>query len=127
MSETFKTQARILVVEDESIVALDLKFRLMSMGYTVPAPASSGEAAIQEAARTRPDLVLMDIRLRGDMDGIQAAGEIQARFDIPVIYLTALADDSTMRRVAETPHAGCILKPFSDDELQSAIEAALYR
>jgi CheY-like chemotaxis protein len=69
----------------------------------------------------------MDIRLRGDMDGIQAAREIQARFEIPVIYLTALADDSTMRRVAETPHAGCILKPFSDDELQSAIEAALYR
>ena len=122
-----QAKARILVVEDEGIVALDVKLRLLSLGYLVTALAASGEAAIQAAATTRPDLVLMDIRLQGHMDGIEAAREILARFDIPVIYITALSDDRTMQRIAETPHSGCILKPFDDGDLQAAIERGLSR
>ena len=118
-----QAKARILVVEDEGIVALDVKLRLLSLGYLVTALAASGEAAIQAAATTRPDLVLMDIRLQGQMDGIEAAREILARFDIPVIYITALSDDRTM----QTPHSGCILKPFDDGDLQAAIERGLSR
>jgi CheY-like chemotaxis protein len=122
-----QAKARILVVEDEGIVALDLKLRLLGFGYLVTALAASGEAAIQAAATTRPDLVLMDIRLQGHMDGIEAAREILARFDIPVIYITALSDDRTMQRIAETPHSGYILKPLDDGDLQTAIERGLSR
>jgi CheY-like chemotaxis protein len=83
--------AKILVVEDEAIVAKDLQYRLTKFGYTVPAIASSGEEAINKAVEISPDLVLMDIRLKGSMDGIEAAQEIYKRLDIPVIYLTAYA------------------------------------
>ena len=117
----------ILVVEDESIVALDLKNGLRSLGYSVPALASSGEEAIQEAAETRPDLVLMDIQLRGDMDGIEAAGEIRARFDIPVLYLTAFADDDIVRRARSTEPYGYLIKPFEERQLHTSIEMALHK
>ncbi|MCK4314863.1 MAG: PAS domain S-box protein [Anaerolineae bacterium] len=117
----------ILVVEDESIVALDLKNGLRSLGYSVPALASSGEEAIQEAAETRPDLVLMDIQLRGDMDGIEAAGEIRARFDIPVLYLTAFADDDIVRRARSTEPYGYLIKPFEERQLHTTIEMALHK
>jgi CheY-like chemotaxis protein len=79
------SQAQILVVEDESIVALDIQDRLIRLGYTVSASASSGAEAIRKAANRRPDLVLMDVKLRGEMDGIEAAERIRARFDIPVV------------------------------------------
>jgi CheY-like chemotaxis protein len=116
---------KILIVEDESIVALDLKNRLIRLGYFVSGIAVSGEAAIQKAAETCPDLVLMDIRLKGDMDGIEAAKEIQARFGIPIIYLTALVDDDTMQRVDATASDGYILKPFEQSELRATVETAL--
>ena len=118
-------QARIMIVEDESIVALDLKNRLIRLGYLVPAITDSGEKAIKKAVETRPDLVLMDVRLKGDMDGVEAAQEIQARFDIPVIYLSALVDRDTTRKTAATAPGPYIIKPFEEAELYSAIKAAL--
>lgn len=119
--------AQILVVEDESIVAEEIQSRLRKLGYPVPAVAFSGEEAIEKAEETRPDLVLMDIRLKGDMDGVKAAEQIRARFHIPVIYLTAYADEDTLQRAKITQPFGYILKPFKERELQIAIEMGLYR
>ena len=119
--------ARILVVEDEGIVAEEIRSRLKRLRYEVAAVASSGEEAIKKAEETRPDLVLMDIRLRGGMDGVEAAEEIRARFDIPVIYVTAYADEATLRRAKTTEPYGYILKPFEDKELRTSIEVALYK
>ncbi|MEW5959904.1 MAG: PAS domain S-box protein [Chloroflexota bacterium] len=120
-------QTQILVVEDESIVALDIRRRLIRLGYAVPALAASGAEAIDQAARTRPDLVLMDIKLEGDMDGIEAAECIRARFDLPIIYLTAYADANTMQRARFSQPYSYLLKPFEERELQTNIEMALYR
>ena len=120
-------QARILVVEDESIVALDIQSQLTSLGYTVLAVVFSGEAAINSVAQTQPDLVLMDIKLKGEMDGVEAAHRIGSRFSIPLIYLTAFADQDTLRRAKATNPYGYLLKPFEEDELHSAIETALYK
>ncbi len=118
---------RILVVEDEGIVATGIRTMLKRLGYDVPAVASSGEEAIKKAAGTRPDLVLMDIVLEGDIDGIDAAEQIRARFDIPVVYLTAYADDSTLQRAKLTAPYGYILKPFNERELQATLVMALYK
>jgi CheY-like chemotaxis protein len=118
-------KSKILIVEDEGIVALDLESRLRGMGYVVVGVTDSGREAIQKAIETHPDLVLMDIRLKGDVDGIEAAGVIRARLDIPVIYLTALVDEDTMRRANVTQPHDSIAKPFEEDELRTAIEAAL--
>lgn len=118
----------ILVVEDEGIVARDLKNKLQDMGYIVSGIASSGEQAIEKAGETPPDLVLMDIVLKGDiMDGVEAAAQIRARFDIPVVYVTAYADDALLERAKLTEPYGYILKPFKERELRSAIEIGLYR
>jgi PAS domain S-box len=118
---------KILVVEDESIVAMDIKHRLENMGYIVPAITSSGEEAVAKAAETNPDLVLMDIVLKGEMDGIDAAQQIKDNFDIPVVYLTAYSDEKTLKRAKITGPFGYIIKPFEDRELHSAIEVALYK
>ncbi len=120
-------RTQILVIEDENIVALDLKNRLEILGYTVPAVISSGQEAIHQAAEIRPDLILMDIKLKGSMDGIAAAGQIRDRFDIPLIYLTAYADEVTLERAKITEPFGYLLKPFEDRELQTTIEIALYK
>ncbi len=119
--------AKILIVEDEGIVALDLANRLRRMGYCVVDSVGSGERAIEQATEMRPDLVLMDIRLRGKLDGIEAAQVIRVQLDIPVIYLTALADRDTIRRAEMTHPAGYITKPFEDEELRATIGAALGR
>ena len=116
--------ARILVVEDEIIVAKDIQKTLRSVGYAVPTIASSGEEALQKAADTRPDLVLMDIRLKGDMDGVDTAQQIRARFDIPVIYLTAYTDDKAVQRAKITEPYGYIVKPFAARELHASIQMA---
>ncbi len=118
---------RILVVEDDIIIARMLEDMLMGGGYEVPAIAISGAEAIQQVAEKRPDLVLMDIMLEGDMDGIQAASEIRLRFDVPVVYLTAYADESTLQRAKVTEPFGYMLKPFSDVELHANVEMALYK
>ena len=121
------TGARILIVEDELIVAKNIETRLKSLGYVVPVIAASGEEAIQGAAETRPDLVLMDIKLQGEIDGVEAAEEIRARFDIPVVYLTGYADEGTLQRAKVTDPFGYILKPFEVNELRSSIEMALHK
>ncbi|MCP4542215.1 MAG: response regulator [Chloroflexi bacterium] len=120
-------KAKILVVEDENIVALDIKNMLEGLGYRVPALVSSGERAIQKADEIRPDLVLMDIQLKQAMNGVEAARQIRTRFDIPVIYLTAYADDKTVQKAKETEPFGYILKPLEERELHTNIEIALYR
>ena len=121
------TTTQILIVEDEGIVAEEIQSRLKNRGYEVSAVAVSGEEAIQKAGETRPDLVLMDIKLKGDVDGIEAAKEIRSRFDIPVIYLTAYADEDTVQRAKVTEPFGYILKPFEERELHTSIEMALYK
>jgi PAS domain S-box-containing protein len=120
-------KTRVLIVEDEGITALDMKGRLEHAGYSVPATASSGLEAIAEAERTQPDLVLMDIRLQGEMDGIEAAGVIRARLDIPVVYLTAYADGETLQRAKVTEPYGYLIKPFEGRDVRTTIEMALYK
>jgi two-component system cell cycle sensor histidine kinase/response regulator CckA len=120
-------QAKILIVEDERIVALDLESSLESLGYAVAGSVSSGERAVEKVGQTRPDLVLMDITLKGTMDGVQAATQIHERFDIPIIYLTAHADETTLQRAKLTQPFGYLLKPFEDRDLHASIEIALYK
>ena len=122
-----KWPASILIVEDETIIALDIRITLESLGYTVPAIAVSGLEAIEKAVEFRPDLVLMDIHLRGAMDGIEAIEQIRGRVDVPVIYLTAYADAATVERARKTEPYGYLLKPFEQRELHIVIEMALYR
>ncbi|MUG93407.1 response regulator [Scytonema sp. UIC 10036] len=119
--------AKILIVEDERIVAKDIAKRLQNLGYVVVAAVSSGEEAIEKAAETRPDLVLMDIRLKGKIDGIKASEHIRTEFNIPVIFLTAYADEKTLQRAKVTEPFGYIIKPFDERELYAAIEVALRR
>ncbi len=118
---------QILVVEDEGLVAQDLKRTLEGLGYEVPAIASTGEAAITKAEETRPDLALMDIVLRGEVDGVNAAEQISNRCDIPVVYLTSHADNDTLQRAKTGEPFGYILKPFDEKELHSVIEMALQK
>lgn len=120
-------QAKILIVEDEKITALELRERLKEWGYLVPATAATGVNAIEKARETEPDLILMDILLKGTMDGIQAAEKIRETSDIPIIYLTAYADDQTLTRAKNTTPYGYILKPFQGRELQILIDMALYK
>jgi len=119
--------ATILVVEDESLVARDLQSRLISMGYAVPAVSTTGADALQKASQFSPDLALMDIRLRGEMDGVEVAEQMRDMFDIPCVYLTAYTDDETLRRARITEPYGYLVKPFEEGELHTAIELALYR
>jgi CheY-like chemotaxis protein len=120
-------KARIMIVEDEWTVAEEIKMVLQSFEYTVTSMSSSGEEAIQNAEKDKPDLVLMDIVLEGEMDGIEAANEIRSRFNIPIIYLTAYADEKILERAKITKPFGYIVKPFINEDLKIAIELALYR
>jgi PAS domain S-box-containing protein len=119
--------ARILVVEDEGIVAKDIKDVLERMGHVVTHTVASGGEALGSVADSHPDLVLMDIVLRGDMDGVEAAERIRERFHVPVVYLTAYADDATLQRAKLAAPFGYILKPFEERDLRSTIEVALYK
>jgi PAS domain S-box-containing protein len=121
------TETRVLIVEDEAIVAHDLRLRLQELGYSIAAIAPSGEDAIQQATALRPDLVLMDIRLQGELDGIAAAAAIRSQLDIPVVYLTGYADAATLQRAKITEPFGYVLKPFDLPELRSTLEMALYK
>ena len=121
------SEKQILVVEDEAIVAMDIQVSLENLGYSVPAIVSSGEEALKKAEEFRPDLVLMDIMLKGDMNGIDAADRIRSDLDVPVVYLTAYADDDTLNRAKITEPFGYIVKPFTERELHSTIEMAIYR
>nr|QNO57921.1 protein-glutamate methylesterase/protein-glutamine glutaminase [Methanosarcinales archaeon ANME-1 ERB7] len=119
-------EANIMIVEDEVLFAKDLKDLLESWGYTVPALVSTGEEAIEKAGEMKPDLVLMDIVLKGGMDGIESADLIRTRFKIPVVYLTAYADDETVQRAKITEPYGYVLKPLEERDLHVTLEIALY-
>ena len=119
--------ASILVVEDESIVALDIAQYLESMGYRVAATAASGEEAIERARELHPSLILMDMVLQGEMDGVQTAKSIGRSLHIPIVFLTAYNDADTVRRVAEVAPYGYLTKPFQARDLHAAIEVALYK
>ena len=119
--------ARIMVVEDEGIVALDIQSKLEKLGYQVPALVDSGEEAVEAAAEVRPDLILMDIQLSGQMDGVEAARQIRERLSIPVIFLTAFSGEAIVQRAQTTEPFGYVLKPFQTRELHTTIEIGLYR
>ena len=121
------TRARILVVEDDRVVARDIGRQLARIGHEVVGVTAYGEDGIAMAAELAPDLVLMDIRLDGGGDGIEAARQIRQRCHIPVIYLTAYADDDTVHRASRTEPYGYLLKPFEESQLRTAIEMALYK
>ena len=119
--------AKILVVEDENIVAIDIKNRLKRLGYAVPVIVDSGEEAVKQLAESEPDLVIMDIHLSGEIDGIAVAETVSKGCKIPVIFLTAYSDKKTLQRAKITEPFGYILKPFEEKDLQIAIEMALYK
>ena len=118
---------RILIVEDERITAEDLEEVLKDLGYQVSAVVSSGEEALREAERNRPDLVLMDIRIKGEMDGAETARLLRERCDVPVVYLTAHADRDTLERAKQSRPLGYIVKPFHEAELHASVEMALFK
>ncbi len=121
------TKARILIVEDEGIVSQDIETCLQSMGYEICASVSSGEEAVAKAEEVRPDLVLMDIYLKGKMSGVEAAAKIRERQGLPVIYLTAYTDEETRKLAKVTEPYGYVLKPFDEKDLNITLEMALYR
>ncbi len=121
------TSARILIIEDELIVAQNLQHWLSGLNYTVSGIAASGEEAITLALADPPDLMLVDIRLSGDMDGVQTAEQIQSHLDVPVIYLTAYADETILQRARKTGPFGYMIKPFELRELRITVEMALYK
>jgi DNA-binding NarL/FixJ family response regulator len=117
--------ARILIVEDEGLVAEDIRETLVQLGYQIAGVVISGEQAVRLAAEIRPDLVLMDIRLQGKIQGIQAARLIGADLNIPIVYVTAQRDEATLRDANTTKPSGFVFKPFEEEKLQRAIENAL--
>lgn len=128
MQENYhENSTSIFIVEDEKIVALDIAASLKSLGYNVIGMASSGPEAIEKVKSKVPDIILMDIRLKGEMDGISATEIIRSEFDVPVIYLTAYADDNTLHRAKHTEPYGYLLKPYEKRVLHSTIEMASYK
>lgn len=121
------SKTNILVVEDEGIVAKDIQNSLKKLGYHVPLVVSTGEDAVQAVEESNPDLVLMDIMLKGSLSGIDAANVIKDRYDIPVVFLTAYADESTLAKAKISEPYGYIIKPFKEIDLHTTIEMALYK
>jgi len=124
---TARIPVNLMLVEDERIVAFDLKRQLQGFGYQVAAVVASGEQAIARVAEEKPDLVLMDIHLEGRMDGIEAASTIRAQHQIPVVFLTAYAEDDTLRRALDSRPFGYLIKPCEGRELHATIQMALAR
>ena len=120
-------EKKILIIEDDHVIGMEIKDRLETLGYNVLTRLSYGEDAIEQAGDLHPDLILMDIQLAGEIDGIQAADKIRDLYDVPVVYLTAYADDNTLERAKITEPFGYVLKPFEERELVSTIEMALYK
>lgn len=126
-TDQFRHVPRALIVEDEALIAEELRERLSRLGFLVIGSVDSAEEGIAIATRERPELVLMDIRLKGQKDGVQAAKEIRLQVDVSIVYLTAHSDRATVERAKQTDHDGFILKPFHRRELQSTIEVAMLR
>ena len=118
---------QILLVEDDGLVAKDIQNTLKKLGYDIFRIVAYGEEAVKVAAEMQPDLVLMDIGLRGDMDGTEAAAYIRDKLNIPVVYITAYGDDTTLGRAEKTKPLGIIIKPCGEKELHKGIELALSR
>jgi DNA-binding LytR/AlgR family response regulator len=121
------SKTRILVVEDESIVAKDIQRTLEKLGYEVPATASSAESAFQKLEEVEPDLVFLDIKLKGEQDGVHIAEHIKDRYDIPVIFLTSFVDQDTIDRAKVTEPYGYLVKPFNEGDLKTTVEMALFK
>jgi len=121
------SEPRALIIEDEILIAEELKERLSRLGYSVIGAVDSADEGIAIATRELPDIVLMDIRLKGEKDGIQAAHEIRQRVDLPIVYVTDYSDPLTVERVKHTDYDGFILKPFHRHDLQSTIQIAMER
>jgi DNA-binding NarL/FixJ family response regulator len=120
-------QEKILVVEDDTIIAITIEGRLKQFGYRVVGRASTAKDAIAKAIEFQPDLVLMDIHLKGPVDGIEAAETVYGIHNIPVVYLTAFSDENTLERAQKTSPFGYIVKPFSDSTLKTTIKLALLK
>ena len=118
---------RVMVVEDEAVVALHLRRELTKLGYTVAGVATNGEQALKMIDEVFPDVILMDIHIQGELDGIETANRIPRYLHIPVIYLTAYSEDTTLKRAGETHPYGYLIKPFLDRELHATIKMALVR
>ena len=119
--------ARVLIVEDEQIVAVDLEGHLERLGYQVVDTAASGEEACEKVGRAQPDLILMDVRLDGPMDGIEAAQRIRQICEVPIVFLTAYCDAATLERAKLAEPYGYLVKPFVPSDLHAAIQMALYK
>ena len=119
--------ANILITEDEAIVRKDIERCLTSLGYNIIATADNGEDAINKALEHKPDLCIMDIMIKGDMNGVSAAAEIKKSLDVPVIFLTAYADEGTLTQAKSAEPHGYILKPFKEADIQAAVEMALHK
>ena len=120
-------KANILIVEDDFVIAKVLAESLQELGYQVAGIVSTGEEAVERAAKAHPDLVLMDIRLKGEMDGIEAGEQISGDLHIPLVYLTAYSDERTVERAKITEPYGYLIKPFTDTELKTTLEMAIYK
>ena len=119
---------KILIVEDENIIALDIRSMLEDLGYMVSDIVSSGEESIRKASKIKPDLVLMDIKLKGKLDGVSAGQEIFRQFQIPIVYLTAYSDPATINRINNEKNgspSSVINKPFDEGQLQTVINTTL--
>ncbi|WP_322110968.1 diguanylate cyclase domain-containing protein [Steroidobacter gossypii] len=127
LTRTEAQQASILIVEDEGIVAQDLMEALTRLGYRISGVASEGTQAVAMATQLRPELVVMDVSLRGDIDGIQAARMMQEQSQVPIIFLTGHRDSETLQRAVLTGPLGYLIKPFQEDELRCAIEVAIHK
>ena len=119
--------SKILVVDDEAIITMQLEERLTALGYEVVGMAASGEESVEKARRLAPDIVLMDIVMPGRMNGIEAAKQISAELAIPVVFVTSYADDAIIEKAKEARPYGYIVKPFNELEIKAAIEVALFR
>jgi CheY-like chemotaxis protein len=118
---------RVMIVEDEAVVAMHLRQELTKLGYVVAGTATTGKLALQMIDEIFPDVILMDIHLQGDMDGIETAMQIPRYLHVPVIYLTAYSEDSTLKRAGDSRPYGYLIKPFLDRELHATIRMALER
>jgi DNA-binding NarL/FixJ family response regulator len=114
-----------MIVEDEGVVSIDIRNMLKKAGYNIAAVAFQGEEAVTKAEQSNPDLVLMDIGLKGEIDGIEAAKRIRDRFKIPVVFLTGFSDDATMAKAQEVNPSGFIIKPINEEELNKILEDIL--
>ena len=125
--ESQVTCRKVLIVEDEKVVALDLKRRLSKLGYSVIGTASNADKVIELLKESLPDVILMDIHIQGDKDGIELAEIINANYSLPIIYLTAYSEEATLDRARSTRPYGYLLKPFSERELHVAIQVSMER